>query len=346
VAEWRSSGFLHCDPQTLAVAELMARFWQHVESYYQGPDGTSSREPEQFKIALRPVRQLYADTLARDFGPSALKAVRQQMIDAGGSRKYVNKLVTRIKMMFRWAVSEELLPAPVFQALQAVPGLKRGRCGARESVPVKPVPEENIEAIRTHVSRQVWALIRLQLLTGARPGELVVIRPIDLDTSGNIWLYKPVEHKTAWHDHERTIYIGPRGQDVIRPFLHRRAVDAYLLSAAEAEQERRDELHAHRKTPLSCGNSPGTNKKRRPRVRPRDHYDVNSYRRAIQRGCVKAGIPSWHHHQLRHNAATLLRREFGLEAARIILGYRSPAITCVYAELDKGKAIEVMSRIG
>lgn len=37
-------------------------------------------------------------------------------------------------------------------------------------------------------------------------------------------------------------------------------------------------------------------------------------------------VPHWHPHQLRHNAATALRREHGIEVARVILGHRSPAI--------------------
>ncbi|HBR19719.1 MAG TPA: hypothetical protein DD726_05825 [Phycisphaerales bacterium] len=54
----------------------------------------------------------------------------------------------------------------------------------------------------------------------------------------------------------------------------------------------------------------------------------------------------WHPHQLRHNAATSLRKEFGLETARIILGHRSAAITEVYAELDQQKAMEAIVRVG
>ncbi len=54
----------------------------------------------------------------------------------------------------------------------------------------------------------------------------------------------------------------------------------------------------------------------------------------------------WHPHQLRHNAATELRRQFGIETARIILGHRSAAITEVYAELDQAKAVEAMKRVG
>jgi integrase len=54
----------------------------------------------------------------------------------------------------------------------------------------------------------------------------------------------------------------------------------------------------------------------------------------------------WHPHQLRHNAATFLRKEFGLETARIILGHRSAAITEVYAELDQQKAMEAVVKVG
>ena len=51
-------------------------------------------------------------------------------------------------------------------------------------------------------------------------------------------------------------------------------------------------------------------------------------------------------HQLRHNAATFLRKEFGLETARIILGHRSAVITEVYAEQDQEKAMEAIVRVG
>jgi len=49
---------------------------------------------------------------------------------------------------------------------------------------------------------------------------------------------------------------------------------------------------------------------------------------------------------LRHNAATNLRKEFGLDVARVVLGHRSAAITEVYAELDHSKALEVIGKVG
>src|SRR6476646_5133730 len=42
----------------------------------------------------------------------------------------------------------------------------------------------------------------------------------------------------------------------------------------------------------------------------------------------------WHPHQLRHNAATRFRREFGLDVAQVLLGHKTLAVTQVYAERD------------
>ncbi|RMH27337.1 MAG: hypothetical protein D6693_05505 [Planctomycetota bacterium] len=140
-------------------------------------------------------------------------------------------------------------------------------------------------------------------------------------------------------------------------------------------------MHAKRKTPLSCGNRPGKNLIDAPKRKPGAQYTVDSYRRGIDRACDKAFPPpaplarrddetitqwanrltpeqkaelkAWrkthrfHPYQLRHTAATQIRREFGLEAAQLALGHASATITdAVYAERDAGKVIEVMRRVG
>ncbi len=46
------------------------------------------------------------------------------------------------------------------------------------------------------------------------------------------------------------------------------------------------------------------------------------------------------------SAATRLRWQFGLDAARVILGHSSPIVTEVYGEVDREKAIAVMERVG
>jgi site-specific recombinase XerC len=62
--------------------------------------------------------------------------------------------------------------------------------------------------------------------------------------------------------------------------------------------------------------------------------------------CKAKAIPHWAPNQLRHAKATEIRREAGLDAARAVLGHRSPAVTEVYAEVDMSKAAAVMERLG
>jgi integrase len=54
----------------------------------------------------------------------------------------------------------------------------------------------------------------------------------------------------------------------------------------------------------------------------------------------------WAPNQLRHAAATEVRREFGLGAAQVILGHSQANVTQVYAERDLAKGMEVAKQIG
>jgi integrase len=66
----------------------------------------------------------------------------------------------------------------------------------------------------------------------------------------------------------------------------------------------------------------------------------------VKRACRRAGVETWHPHQLRHTRATEVRREFDTEAAQILLGHSKPDTTVIYAERDMTRAREVVARIG
>jgi integrase len=355
LAEWLSNGRRLPAPMAesdLTVNELILAYLRHADSYYV-KNGKPTSEPACIRASVRPLRQLYGDTLARDFGPLQLKAVRQAMVDANNCRNVVNKRTSRIVRIVKWAVSEGMIPPSVHHGLRAVDGLRRGRCGVRESEPVRPVPDAFVNAIKPYVSRQVWAMVELQRLTGMRPGEVCAMRTIDIDTSGRVWTYTPERHKTEHHGRERRIYLGPSAQSILRLWL-RTELRTYLFSPAEAMAERRAEMRERRKTRVQP--SQQNRAKSRPAKRPGDAYTVESYRRAIVYGIKRVNeerarrgepeIPSWHPHRLRHSAATRLRREFGLNVARAVLGHSSPVVTEVYAELDGAKAAEAMERVG
>jgi len=335
IAEWKGNRrSLPAAPTEITVVELIAAYVKHAAEYYRG-----SSEYEATRLSLRPLKP------ASEFSPLKLKAVRQRMIESDLCRNEINKRIGRIKRMFRWGVENELVSPIVRDALQAVSGLARGRSSARESEPVRPVPQAFVDAVKPFVSGQVWTVIQLQTFTGMRPGEVLAMRTCDLDVSGSVWVYSLAEHKNAWRGHERKIHLGPRAQSVLKPWL-RTDLQAFLFQPREAMAALRAERARARKTPRSCGNIPGSNRKRKPEKSPGERYTPRSYHQAIRVACRKAGVEAWHPHQLRHNAATWLRKEFGIDVARVVLGHRSPRITETCAELDHAKAAEVMARVG
>jgi integrase len=386
VAEWLSHG-RQIRPSTTAMgavaggitlAEVCLRYLAHVDGYYRATDGRPTKEPATIRQAIRILSDAYARAPAADFGPMAFKAVRQAMILEGWCRKYINKQMSRLKGMFRWAVENELVPPAVHHGLLAVKGLQAGRSDARESDPVTPVDAGYVAAVLPLVSHQVRAMIELQLLTGMRPGEVVTMRGRDLVMKGKIWTYLPPAHKTAHHGHTRKIWLGPKAQEIVARFLTP-DLAAPLFRPADAEAARNQAKRASRRTPLTPSAL-----ERRGRQLPQglagDVYSVDSYRRAIARACDAAFPPPsplspppkesraawlarlteaqraelaswraahrWHPHQLRHNAATEIRARYGIEAARVILGHRSAAITEVYAEQDVKAAERVMAEVG
>jgi integrase len=390
LSEWESNGrrLRQVDHHglDLTLSELMIAYWKHAESHYRRPDGTPTGEIHCLRAAFRPLRQLYGHTIVGEFGPLALKTVRQKMIESVDQktgrpwcRRSINLHISRIRGLFKWGVEQELVSPTVLLGLQAVRGLQKGRSQARESELVKPVPQAHVDAIIPYLSSPVVAMIQLQALTGMRPGEVIIMRSIDIETSGKIWLYRPGSdqgpegvHKTAFRGHGRVVLIGPRGQEIVQQFLKTDLL-AYLFQPREAMSELRAELRQNRKSKVQ--QSQINRCKRNPKRKPGTRYTVASYGRAISRACDLAvpfpfpeGLSQnelekwrkdheqevkkwqkqhrWHAHQLRHAKATEIRREAGLDAARVVLGHRSPQITETYAEIDLNRAAEVMARLG
>jgi integrase len=332
------------------TVQLAAAYWQFAEGYYQ-KDGKPSPHLAAVRVALGLLRRLYGNTSAVEFGPLALRAIQGHLVEAGNTRGYVNSICGIIKRVFRWAASQELVPVTAYQALATLPGLKRGRTAAREPAPIGPVADAVVEATLAHLPPVIADMVRLQRLTGCRPGEVCDLRPCDVDRSGEVWAYRPAGHKTAHLGRERIVWIGPQAQDVILPYLLR-ADTAYCFSPAESEEKRLAEMRTNRKSPVQP--SQVDRRKRRPKRSPAIRYIRHVYTRAVQRAVELANrgrevddlLPAWSPNQLRHTAATRIRREFGLEAAQVCLGHAKADVTQVYAERDGKLAAEVMRRIG
>lgn len=388
---------------------LTAYLTQKVAVHYRKADGTPTKEQDCIKMAIKPLQRLYGHTRIEDFGPLSLETVQQSMIDGswmtakdrkeagerfrgGWCRKVINRHVNRLKRLFSWGVSRQIVPVAVHQALLTVEPLLEHRSAARETTDVPPASWETIEALlaiagvwKGHdapwLSRNVADMMRLQLLSGARPGELCALRANAIDRTGEsltrllgitvrtggVWAYLPgledlggalrQQHKTAHHGKRRIIPLGPQAQKLLAPYMIGKRDDEPIFSPVLSRAERYAAMRAARKT--SVQPSQLSRRKEGAKRQPGDQWTNEGYGHAIAaairrlndwRAAQDPPLPAllhFHPHQLRKNAATELERQFGIEVARIVCGHSSVHTTeQFYVQKDLEKAFRAIEQVG
>lgn len=337
-----------------SVAELVAAYLEYARGYYVDLEGNPSSGLEPVEAAAALLKGVYGGAPATEFGPVALRGLRHAMIGRDLCRNVINQRVCVVKRIFRWAVADERVPPAVYQALTCVEPLRRGRSGARETSPVRPVPDAHVDAVLPFLPPTVSAMVQLQRFTGMRSGEVCRLRSVDLDRSGAIWIYRPPLHKTSYRGHHRVVRLGPRAQAVLAPFLNGVADDTYIFSPRRAIRERaRAKSGRDAATVRAAAPAPPSGQASAGPRRVGDRYVPRSYQRAIRYGIAAAerarAVPAgchWHPHQLRHLRATQVRRAAGLEAARVLLGHRTLEQSLEYAEPDAQLADCVTIELG
>lgn len=330
------------------LAMLSAAFMAYAEEHYR-QDGEPTGEADNVRLAMRPALKLYGKIPVNRFGPKLLKDVQKHMVADGLARNTINSRINRIRRVFKWGVSEQIVPPETLVMLQTVRGLLEGRTDAVETDPVLPVPEYQILAVKPHVMSPVWGMIQFGWRTGARPGETVGLRWCDIDAEQDVWLFRPSKHKTRHKQKKRVVSIGPNLQKLLHE-LGGNDTD-YVFRPADAMAE--------------SGLNFATG----------ECYSIQSYRTAIIRACELAfGCPTelridstrrkyslesqaefaerrrqscdwrsqnvWSPNQLRHNYGTDARRQLGIEAAQVGLGHGDIKTTQRYAEPNVKEAIE------
>jgi integrase len=339
VRELLSRGGVAVPKERVTVARWAVAFaaWSEINN--------DAREHAHFVRAMALLDPFAADLLG-EFTPKRLRAIQAEIAATGVSRRYANRQVARIVRAVRWAVAEEMCSPDLLTALQAVEPIKAGRTAAKDLPPIEAVDDKTIDATLPHMAPIPADMIRFQRLTGARPKETRLLTWSEVDRSGDVWLYRPGSHKTAWRGRQLVVPIGPQAQKLLEKYLDRPADEA-VFSPRESVRLMRERREAERVTQAGQGNVAGTNRKRAPKRQPGKFYGADSYARAVATGCRKGKIkPAWTPNQVRHTVATMVRQSHGLEAAQAVLGHSRADVTQIYAERDLGKAIQVARDFG
>ena len=332
--------------KAVTVNELLLAFFEHVERFYVRPDGTPTNEVGEYRQCLRIVRRLYGIVPAADFGPAALKAVRAEMVRMGWCRSRTNKQTGRVKRCWKWGVSEEIIPADVWVALGSVEGLRRGRSEARETEPVKPVDETHYAATLPELTDTPRTMVQLQRAAGLRPGEVRLLVPADLDTSGDLWVYKPEQHKMSHLGRDKAVPLPPSARALIEPRLAGLGPNDYVFTPRQAREEMYADRRARRVSKVTpsqvCRRKPAGQLKKKWTPR----FSAYSYAQWVARACKRAGVEPWTPGQLRHSFGTEVRERFGLEIAQVMMGHANAKTTEIYAEAAMQKAKAAAKELG
>lgn len=304
------------------VRNLWAAFRRWAEEYYRLPTGERSREVNNFDDAVRELLALYGDKRTSEFSKADLEAVRQAMIDRRLSRGVVNKRVNKILRIFVWGTDDgrELAPVAVAATLKLIRRLEAHRSPAKDYAPVVGVDPKLVLRAADAANEVIAAMVKLQLLTGMRPGEVCGLRKQMVKQIEGQWVADyGIEHKMAYRKQSRIVSLGPKSMTLLKDWL------------AKCPSE---ESYVFR---------PTDQKGSRGKLKRFTRY---GYRESIRWACRKAGIPHIAPNRIRHTAAEEIRKKYGLEAVQAVLGHKSRVSSERYAPTVKELASVVAKRRG
>lgn len=336
-------------PSNATFAELVTDFLRSDES------PRSVRQREHFTALID-----YLDTCfdreppdARDYDSEHHRELKDwlkaQTIEdePRWNRSVMNSILQRIRRVLKYGKSRKICRADLVAEVCEVKGVRIG--DAADGPPVLPAPWPDIEAALPRMPATVRALAIVQSRCGARAGELVTLRPVEVDQSGAVWVFKPGTHKTAWKGHGRVICFGPQCQDSLRPLFDLIEPEEFAFSPAREVALQIAEKSAARKTPRWPSHMKRNAAKRKsdPERKAGEHYTTATYRRAMERACEAAGVAVFTPHRLRHRFVTDVRTRFGLEYARIAAGHAPRGMTERYSiEEELRIACEIATALG
>lgn len=315
------------------VAELCAQFLRWAQVYYRKL-GRSTGTYERFaQIVVPPLLELYYDLPVGKMNVARLRRLRDALLTRDLCRNTINDRIGWTKQIFNWGEENLVVPSDVAASVRSLKPLEIDRSPARETEPVRPVPDRDVRLTVLNASQTIADLIETIRYTGMRPGEARNLSWRQIDRSGAVWLYKPVDHKTRHRGKVRVVPIAKRAQETLLKYEHK-TPDEPIFSPRDAVRER-----------YAAPNGDVSEAVAARIERTAKRYTKDALCRAIARAAKRAGVPSWSPNQLRHAAATEIREKLGLEVARIVLGHSSTSTTEIYAEIAARRVADDVGKI-
>lgn len=134
----------------------------------------------------------------------------------------------------------------MLEGLKAVKALAPARSGVKEGIPVEPADPATVVRTVPLMPPAVRAIVGLLRLTGARPGEVMRLRPGEVDRSGGAWVFRLARYKESWRGKPREVHLGPAAQAVLAPWLDGVGAGTLAFTPSRSEDVRAGERAAAR----------------------------------------------------------------------------------------------------
>lgn len=308
----------------ISITELILLYQEFASNYYED-QGHQSHYNAMITVALK-LEHLYHNVTAADFGPKMLKEFRSTLVEDGNSRDYVNDQINRVRKIFKWAVSEELIPVETYQALATVSGLKRGQEGVKDTAKRQPAAWDDVEAIAKVLHEPVSTMVYFQWHTGQRSMAIVQAHADQFkqDADG-MWIWEP-RHKTEYLGKTVRIPLGPKAAKLVGARLE----EGGLLFPTRLGTTYK--TWTYRQAILRAQESLYEAQCKQHEKEPQKH--------------PKPKLIRWTPHQIRHAKGHHIRSKYGVEAAQALLGHDSLQATEIYSEKRFQLAKQIAAKEG
>lgn len=344
-------------PGKISLVEVVCAF---IEDFRARPSKSLSDLNTYIFLGKR-ICSLFPDYAADDFRIRDLETLRDSFQKEGyyrGGRRheytrtYLNKLMNRTKSIFSWGISKEMVSAETYARLKFLVPLRRGQTSAPEPEKKHTVSDSDFNAVLNYLIPTYRDIAVILRYTGMRPSELANMRICDIEMTGDLWIYRPSEHKTAYRGNTRSIVIGEKAQNALKRHLENRGEEEYVFTPARVMEEFWTEKRFQRKSKVTPSQTErGNQRKEKRTVGYSEKLNTCLIGKAVKRACKLALTDGkietpWTPYELRHTAITEARIHFGAEAAQHFAGHSTIHTQEVYDHSAVLSASRVVEKLG
>ena len=307
-----------CSPPFPNIGDLVAAFIPFAKEH-------KPNDWYSYRIACNALLR-HAKMPTADFDSYLLLEIQNDFLNKDYNRINCNRYINLIIHIFRWGETRRLVPSGKFIQLKAIDPLLPGK--GREPHDRLDVPYEIVERTLPYLLPVYQAFIRILMLTGARPSEILRMKVADIERKKvkidgkmtEIWVFSPENHKTARKNKRRVITFRAKEQSILAPYIATKESSSPIFTPKDAILEHYEKRYTKRTLPDYV----------RDRLTPQFRTMVVSHalRKAIRRANCELPpekqIPRWTLYQIRHTFASQAALRLGDEAAALLLGHADP----------------------